>query len=195
MNLFYLDTHPKLAAQYHCDVHLRKMIIEGIQMLSTIHRERLGREEEILNPNTGRMRKVKVLGEESLYYRQEGSKLKLDVHNKVCCLPSHFTHPVTQWVNASSANYLWTCDLIYYMEKEYEFRMDKPHACYTSWYDYVRTLPSNMESPFSTPIVQMMPDEYKQEDPVEAYRAYYIGDKDRFATWKKRGAPSWWPPC
>jgi hypothetical protein len=39
-----------------------------------------------------------------------------------------------------------------------------------------------------------MPDEYKQEDAVEAYRAYYKGDKASFAKWEWPTAqtPSWW---
>jgi hypothetical protein len=37
MNIFYLDEDPKLCAQYHCDRHCVKMIIEGVQLLSTAH--------------------------------------------------------------------------------------------------------------------------------------------------------------
>jgi len=37
MNIFYLDEDPKLCAQYHCDKHVCKMIIEGVQLLSTAH--------------------------------------------------------------------------------------------------------------------------------------------------------------
>jgi len=36
MNIFILDTNPKLAATYHCDRHM-KMITESAQMLSTAH--------------------------------------------------------------------------------------------------------------------------------------------------------------
>ena len=39
MNIFYLDTDPKLCAQMHCDAHVRKMIIEYAQILSTTHRQ------------------------------------------------------------------------------------------------------------------------------------------------------------
>lgn len=35
MNIFVLDTNPQLAAQYHCDKHVVKMITESCQMLST----------------------------------------------------------------------------------------------------------------------------------------------------------------
>ena len=37
MNIFYLDEDPKLCAQYHCDRHCVKMIIEGVQLLCTAH--------------------------------------------------------------------------------------------------------------------------------------------------------------
>lgn len=35
MNIFVLDTDPKIAASMHCDQHLHKMILESAQMLST----------------------------------------------------------------------------------------------------------------------------------------------------------------
>ena len=36
MNIFVLDSDPKIAASMHCDQHLHKMILESAQMLSTI---------------------------------------------------------------------------------------------------------------------------------------------------------------
>lgn len=36
MNIFVLDTNPAIAASYHCDQHLHKMILESAQMLSTM---------------------------------------------------------------------------------------------------------------------------------------------------------------
>lgn len=42
MNIFALDDDPKLAAQYHCDVHVNKMITETAQMLSTTIRYYIG---------------------------------------------------------------------------------------------------------------------------------------------------------
>lgn len=38
MNLFVLDYSPEKAAQYHCDRHVVKMILETAQMLSTVLR-------------------------------------------------------------------------------------------------------------------------------------------------------------
>lgn len=40
MNIFVLDTDPAIAASYHCDQHLHKMILESAQMLSTAARFR-----------------------------------------------------------------------------------------------------------------------------------------------------------
>ena len=37
MNIFVLDYDPRVAAQMMCDKHVVKMIVEGCQMLSTVH--------------------------------------------------------------------------------------------------------------------------------------------------------------
>jgi arylsulfatase A-like enzyme len=37
MNIFVLDLDPKKCAQYHCDKHVVKMIVETAQLLSTAH--------------------------------------------------------------------------------------------------------------------------------------------------------------
>lgn len=39
MNIFMLDRSPEMAASYHCDKHVVKMILEYAQLLSTAHRE------------------------------------------------------------------------------------------------------------------------------------------------------------
>ena len=36
MNVFVLDKDPAKAAQYHCDKHVNKMIVEHLQMLSIV---------------------------------------------------------------------------------------------------------------------------------------------------------------
>jgi hypothetical protein len=40
MNIFVLSENPEIAASYHCDQHLHKMILESAQMLSTAAIER-----------------------------------------------------------------------------------------------------------------------------------------------------------
>lgn len=38
MNIFFLDRSPMMAAKYHCNKHVIKMILETAQLLSTAHR-------------------------------------------------------------------------------------------------------------------------------------------------------------
>ena len=60
MNIFYLDTNPALCAEYHCDKHVVKMIIEYAQMLSTAHRVIDGEEVKVklieLDERSGKLR-------------------------------------------------------------------------------------------------------------------------------------------
>lgn len=39
MNIFYLHDNPIIAASYHCDKHVGKMLIETCQMLATAHHQ------------------------------------------------------------------------------------------------------------------------------------------------------------
>lgn len=39
MNIFFLDRCPRKCAEYHCDKHATKMVLESAQMLSTAHHE------------------------------------------------------------------------------------------------------------------------------------------------------------
>ena len=39
MNIFFLHETPEKSAEYHCDKHVPKMILETAQMLSTAHRQ------------------------------------------------------------------------------------------------------------------------------------------------------------
>ena len=47
MNIFHLHTDPKICAEYHCDKHVVKMILETAQMLSTAYRKKFNDGEEL----------------------------------------------------------------------------------------------------------------------------------------------------
>ena len=52
MNIFFLDRTPEKSAEYHCDKHVVKMILETAQMLSTaINKYAMGIEEGRLYKN------------------------------------------------------------------------------------------------------------------------------------------------
>ena len=47
MNIFHLHKDPKICAEYHCDKHVVKMILETAQMLSTAYRKKFNDGEEL----------------------------------------------------------------------------------------------------------------------------------------------------
>tara|TARA_E500000305_G_C3877402_1_gene168072 strand:+ start:83 stop:574 length:492 start_codon:yes stop_codon:yes gene_type:complete len=103
---------------------------------------------------------------------------------------THKNHPSTVWTRASSGNYNWHFDLFKSMLGEYTFRYGKLHKCM----DLFRSLenwPTNIPRKEFTPPPQCMPEEYKCEDTVQAYRNYYMGEKSGFAKWKAREVPTW----
>ena len=105
---------------------------------------------------------------------------------------THAKHPCVLWVEESHDNFLWLGQLASELNREYRYRYerDKDHASIRVL-DEIKDV--TFESRGPTPFAQAMPDEYKVPgDPVAAYRAFYLGDKSRFATWTRRTQPEWW---
>lgn len=47
MNIFFLDRDPKVAAEYHCDKHTVKMILEYAQLMSTAVHLTVGKDDDL----------------------------------------------------------------------------------------------------------------------------------------------------
>ena len=56
--------------------------------------------------------------------------------------------------------------------KEYKHRYGREHASITKLSTPLFFAPDNIEDKGLTPLAQAMPDEYKNEDPIVAYRNY-----------------------
>jgi hypothetical protein len=104
---------------------------------------------------------------------------------------THKNHPSAVWVRQSKDNYLWTFDLFVWLLKEYTARYNKDHKTSRLVSKLVQW-PMNIPDTGFTQPPQCMPDEYKCDDPVTAYRNYYIGDKASFAVWKYSAPPMWY---
>ena len=147
MNIFVLDDDPFVAAQYHADIHVNKMILESAQMLSTV----------LSGP-----------------YK-----------------PTHANHPCTLWVGASRSNAAWVCMLAEGLNREAQQRYSK-HTDHKSWtvirdmIPLLDTLPDYGLTPFAL----AMPEEYKSDDAVNSYRAYYHSKPKM--QWRYSFAPYWW---
>lgn len=164
MNIFLLDYDTRKAARYHCDKHVVKMILESTQMLCT---------SLIINGVD-----------------------PVDVPYK----PTHKKHPCVKWVSQSRKNWRWLYHLLEDLNTEYKYRYrhEKNHLSYQKVLDYDLYNRFTTESwgdmfpsfEFTLP-PQCMPDKYKCDDPVEAYRKYYNEEKYQFAVWTRRKEPEW----
>ena len=47
MNIFLLDKDPEVAAKYHCDKHVVKMILESAQMLCSAYQKHFGKDQDL----------------------------------------------------------------------------------------------------------------------------------------------------
>jgi hypothetical protein len=170
MNIFWLDPNPKIAAEYQCNQHVVKMILETAQILSTAHRVLDGEQ----------VGKLWVLP---------------DFRECILMKATHRNHPSMIWARSSVDSYKWTFRHLLGLLEEYTHRYGKIHAVQYRP-DFLRLLetpPDNCPVVEMPPVPQCMPDIYKvPDDPVQAYRGYYLNEKVRFATWKVRPAPNWW---
>ena len=167
MNIFILSLIQREIAEFMMDKHVSKILLEAVQMLCSAKR--------ILDP--------------------EDEKTNQKIYRL-----AHKNHPVTIWCRKSKANFIWTLDLIEELHKEWRYRYNHPetkqHKSYLMSLILKENIPEDdkFEEYGLTPFALAMPDKYKSEDPVEAYRNYYMSEeKQRIATWKKRrNRPDWY---
>jgi hypothetical protein len=103
---------------------------------------------------------------------------------------AHKNHPCSIWARETTDNFMWLLNLGVELCKEYTFRYGKVHKCLEVIVGCEKQL-GLIPKGSLTEFVQAMPDEYKKDDPIEGYRAYYIGAKARMAAWKMRSIPDW----
>ena len=174
MNVFYLDSDPKVCAEQHCDKHVVKMILEYAQLLSTAHRVLDGIQSVGIS-KTGR--------KQTSYDLPDSRELKL-------YRATHINHPSAAWVRKSSGNYDWLYVMWRELMSEYTFRYHKRHAC-EKLIQQLRKLPYNIPQGRFTEPPPAMPDYCKiPGDSIRSYRNYYIQEKASFAKWK-RETPQW----
>ena len=106
---------------------------------------------------------------------------------------AYYNHPCTVWARECSANYLWLYAHFLALGREYKFRYKREHASITKLKIPLVRLPANIKMAYEkTPLAQAMPDEYKNDDPIKAYRDYCTHEK-HYAKWEKgRDKPEWW---
>jgi hypothetical protein len=177
MNIFVLDNNPTVAAQSLCDKHVVKMILESAQLLSTAHRYLDGYYSTKLTKS----------GRKYTTYRHSNP-----ITDGFLYQSTMINHPCTIWTRETNSNYDWLASHAVEMCNEYTSRYGKIHTSNNLLVWLQKNRPANITNGSLTPFAQAMPDIYKNEDAVMAYRAYYIGAKARFARWKNNKIPEWW---
>lgn len=165
MNLFYLDTDVTLCAKYHCDEHVKKMIIEYSQLLANCFT-------------------LEQLALTSCPRTQTGTSRK----------HSHWTHPTAIWTRASYGNFCYLITLAQKVCDEYESRKGRKHftSLFIDWVSEYKELAKlnipNEEITTEIPVA-IAPGKqcrkvegFDQMSLVDKYRTYYIYDK-LFASW------------
>lgn len=188
MNIFVLDNNPKRAAQYHCDKHVPKMIVETTQLLSWAYYYHFG-----FNPfETDRAKRGRALIKLRKYLKRRNFPRELGMYkvNK-----SQWNHPCTKWVRRSKHNWAWTLALGLQLCNEYSIRYGrKEHACFK----LLKWMQSNVIQLPGIGITQR-PQAFGPHNhlrihrkPIKAYRAYYMEAKSDFATWTRAREKPWW---
>lgn len=111
---------------------------------------------------------------------------------------THKNHPCTRWAGDNTANYYWLVDLYQALNSQRVNRGKANHKSYTTLYPHVLSAPAGMPwAPVTTEFAQAMPDKYKNESAVVAYRRYLLAKRDEWRTrgldftFKDREIPEW----
>jgi hypothetical protein len=93
---------------------------------------------------------------------------------------AHYNHPSTKWVRESINNLNWLLEHGLEICDEFIIRYGKDHASrkVLLWVkDNLSLLKDKIPTTPFTPPPQCMPEEYKMDNTIEAYRNFYIKDK------------------
>ena len=105
---------------------------------------------------------------------------------------THKHHPCCKWACESVENYVWLCILGIELCTEYTHRYGRVHKCEAIIKECLLKVPKKIANRGRTKFVQAMPDHCKMDNPVLAYRNYYLQEKSHLAKWSNREIPHWW---
>lgn len=166
MNIFALDLDPQKAAQYHCDKHAVKMILESAQMVSTIFDK---------------------------YQNHQDYMIKPCFQNHPCTIWAGRSYENLLWLinlgNELTKEYTFRYKRIHKYDNL--FRLALNHAS-----KFSNKFPEKNLQPFAIAMPDYLKnqanDSYDFIRVVNLYREYYILEKSRFAIWKYSEMPDWY---
>jgi hypothetical protein len=170
MNIFYLDKDPRLAAQYHTDKHVVKMILESAQLLCTA---------------------VNVLaGEQVAPYKTTHVNHPCSVWVRESFDNFCYVYRLMKELDIERFH-RWDSDKIHLSISKLEL------GSFNIYKTALRVYANKgLVNKGFTPLALAMPDYCKiSSDPVECYREYYRKDKAALHKWTGRDVPYWIYSC
>lgn len=163
MNIFYLDESPAVAAIYHCDKHVVKMILESAQLLCTAVNVTAGKQ---ITPY-----KTTHINHPCSIWIRESFANWFYVYKLMLYLENEWQFRYGHIKRHKSVSLL--------TEFKDGFRLEDLAKVYLS------------DKPFTKPALAM-PDHCKiSSDPTECYRYYYRTEKKDLLTYTGREMPFW----
>lgn len=165
MNVFVLDYDMTLCATMHVDRHVTKMPTEAMQIVST-----------------------------ALY------SLDYPLYNSwesVLYKPAYAHHPITKWASLDKRRIFAVALYGYAVATEFTYRYKNVHAT-THKFKLVLSLLKDYNRPLNgvfSSMPQAMPDEYKDQSVITAYRKYYTYAKAHLHKWTSRTMPDFIAEC
>jgi hypothetical protein len=171
MNIFILSWNVNQCAEWYCNQHVSKILLEICQMLYTAHHHHSPSGWDADVPLT-------LKG-------QRGYK------------KAHSNHPMTMWIRTHPGNYRWAAALGVALAVEHNKRFGTVHGCSSHIMWLSQNVPpalkchDNPNSTYAsegfpdlvTPPPECMPMEYHHPNIITAYHNYYRGSKLQFARW------------
>jgi hypothetical protein len=106
---------------------------------------------------------------------------------------THVNHPCAIWIRKSLSNASWLVQHGLALASEFRLRFGKEHKSLPVIEWCSKNIQHVLDDNGMTAFAQAMPDTFKSENAVQAYRNYYIHVKSPIASWNKgRQPPSWW---
>lgn len=165
MNIFVLDRDVYKSVSYHTDTHVRKILIESVQMLSIAAAYNIGFISDTVDTKNKRRYAVFKLVPGLYKYTK-----------------SQASHPCSIWARSCIQNAWWLLKYARALAKEYKYRFDKEPS--SNIIETLRKCEQLLERPKMLPSVakassfhQCMPDNFSKKNAVSAYRDYYFHKK------------------
>ena len=174
MNLFFLHHDPKRCAEFHCDKHVVKMIIELVQMLYTAH--------YILKSDLpeDHYKPCHINHPTCIWIRQKIENYTYASQLAVY-LAEEYTHRYFK-IHGSEKHARWLNENVPVFSKTFTYS-ENTHL----------STNKHLERLGLSQVPLAMPDDCKLNEPdtIQCYREYYMVHKKRFVRWTRRPVP-WW---